>query len=112
MSRQKPENASATWSDVATAVLSWEAHYGVRICAHIEWRHNLSAGACVEVVITDGLAVGKGPELVRLREAFPTRKASGQAGAVLWAISCAIRALELEPWQWSAKMRREAARGV
>lgn len=110
MSRQKPEYAGTSWQDVATAVLLWEATYGVRICAQLEWRANLSAGACVEVTIWDGHTVGRGPELVRLREAFPARKAAGQAGAVLWAVSCALRALEAEPWSWSTKMRREASK--
>ena len=109
MGKQRPDAAQNTWADVAHATESWQHEYGVRICALLCWQENLSTGGYVEVVIYDGNTVGRGAELVRLREAFPARKMTGQAGAVLWAISCALRALEAEPWSWSTKMRRAIA---
>lgn len=110
MSKQKPEYAQNTWQDVAVAVADWEAHYGVRICAQIMWDARLSPGGFVEVIVNEGATVGRGQELVRRREAFPARKMSGQPGAVMWAISTALRDLEGDMWNWSAKMRREATR--
>lgn len=112
MSKQRPEFAATTWSDVAQSVGEYEAHYGVRLSVVLDWRPNLSTGAFVEVVIREGNTVGTGPELVRVREPFPARRMAGQAGAVMWALTCALRALDAQPWQWSHKMRREAARGV
>jgi hypothetical protein len=110
MARQKPEAAQNTWSDVAHAVWAWEQELGVRISAQIVWETRLSTGGAVEVVITEGVTVGRGAELVRVREAFPATKMTGQPGAVLWAVSCAIRCLEREPWLWSTTMRMRALR--
>lgn len=106
MSKQRPDAAQNTWADIAHAVEGWQIEMGVSISAHLMWRGNLSTGGYVEVVIYEDDTVGRGAELVRVREAFPAKKMTGQPGAVLWAISCAIRALECEPWQWSRKMRR------
>lgn len=108
MSRQKPAYAENTWNDVAQAVEGWEKEYGVTIEARLLWQLNLSTGGYVEVIIYDGHTVGRGPELVRVRNAFPARKMSGQAGAVMWAVFAALRALEADKWQWSTKMRRAA----
>lgn len=112
MSRQKPEHAQVTWQDVTIAVGEWEAHLGVSIRVELGWRANLTAGAFLEVVLCEGEAVGRGEELIRVREAFPARKMSGQPGAVLYAISAATRALEGEPWLWTRKMRREVKTGA
>ena len=110
MAKQRPEAAQNTWADVAYAVRGWEREMGVRICAHIMWVDGLSTGGAVEVVITEGATIGRGAELVRVREAFPATKMTGQPGAVLWAVSCAIRCLEREPWLWSTTMRMRAAK--
>lgn len=108
MSKMKPEYAQNTWADVAHAVGEWEVHYGLEVVVQLAWKEKLSTGAWVEVILREGGAVGRGEELTRVREPFPARKATGQPGAVLWAVSAAIRALEREPWLWSRKMRREA----
>lgn len=108
MARQRPDAHQNTWEDVSHAVSMWEASMGVRIRSTITWEPRLSSGAAVEVVIEEGGTIGRGEELVRVREAFPAKRATGQPGAVLWAISCAVRCLEREPWLWSRKMRRDA----
>lgn len=105
MSRQKPEYAANSWQDVAQVVGEYEARYGIRICASLWWDARLSTGGYVEVIIYEGGTVGRGPELVRIREAYPARKLAGQAGAVMWALTRATTELERNPWNWSRKMR-------
>lgn len=107
MARSRPDShAGASWSDVDEFVTNWGEELGVSFMVQIGFNPRLSSGAYVEVTIREGMQVGLGEELVRLREAFPVRKAQGHAGAVLWALSSSIRALEAEPWSWSKKMRR------
>lgn len=110
MSRQSPDHAQVTWRDLMINVAERERASGVKVEMLLTFDCRLSAGACVEVVLREANTVGRGAELVRVREPFPAGKASGQAGAALWAVSCAFRAMELEPWLWPRKMR-EAAQG-
>lgn len=106
MSRGNGTGEGPTWADVATMVGDWEAHLGVCIYVQLAWREGLTSGAWAEIIIREGRVIGMGEELSRMRAAFPTRKATGQAGAVMNAIAQAIRELEANPWTWSAMMRR------
>lgn len=110
MGRPKPEATATTWQDLAECVGSWEAEYGVCAVVELSWRHNLSAGAFVEVVLYDARTVGRGVELVRMRGAFPARKMTGQAGAVLHVVFQAFQELDTNPWLWPAD-RRARVRG-
>lgn len=110
MSRGNRAGEGPSWADIAQNVEEWETRLGVQICVQIMWRHNLTTGAWVEVVIREGRVIGTGEELQRNRAAFPTRKGVGHAGAILNAIVGAVNAMEQQPWCWSALMRREALR--
>lgn len=110
MPRQRPEYAQTSWQDIAECVPAWEKEAGVRVAIHITWQPHLSSGACVEAVLLAGNPLEGHKELVRVRQPFPTRKASGQAGAALHAIFLAFAELERNPWLWSPE-QRAAARG-
>lgn len=109
MPRQRVDTGATTWQDLAECVPAWEAEKGVRVAVTIAWTERLRDGAYVEVVLNDAaLALGTG-ELHRVRAPFPTRKASGQPGAVLYAIFTALNDLDANPWYWSTKMRKDAS---
>lgn len=110
MPRQKPEYAGTSWQDVAEAVSAWEIEKGVRVRIHICWQSILPTGAYVEAVLYDHTTSFEPKELCRVRNAFPARKAAGQAGAVMYCIFEAFNALEREPWLWPSP-RRAQARG-
>lgn len=110
MGRQKPEASVTTWADIAECIPAWETEKGVRIEAIVRWEATLQSGAYVEVVILDADFPLQRVEIARRRAPFPTRKGSGQAGAVLHAVFQALVDIDNEPWQWSGKMRREATR--
>lgn len=107
MPARKADYAGTTWEDIAQCIPSWEAEHGVRVRVQIEWRPNLSHGAYVEVVLCDMAPSEEFRELYRVRAPFPTRKASGQAGAVLHAAFQAFHELDSTPWAWSLQMRRD-----
>lgn len=108
MARKQPEVNGTTWADIAECVPSWERDHGVRVVVEISWRANLSAGAYVDVrLCSAGWPEGSG-ELVRVRQPFPARKGSGQAGAVMHAIFSAFAELENNPWLWGPDARRKA----
>lgn len=108
MPRAKVDTGTTSWADVHEAVLAWEVEYGVRIEFQLHVRHNLSSGAYVETVVYDAPSIGKGLELVRTRQAFPIKKGSGHAGAVMYCLFSALREMESNAWSWSTRMRKKA----
>lgn len=110
MGRQKPEASGTTWQDISECLPAWEIEKGVRILVQVVWQSNLAAGAYMEIVLLEGSQPDGKRELLRVRKPFPTRKASGQAGAVLHAVFEALNALDAEPWLWPRELR-QAARG-
>jgi hypothetical protein len=108
MGRQKPQYAGTTWADVALAVEAWEVEHRVRVVVQVQFRRNLTAGAFVEVVLQRLAGEGAGVELCRVREAFPARAMSGQAGAVMHAVFRALMEFENNPWLWSDEQRARA----
>lgn len=107
MARQRSEYAATSWADVAQCVPAWEREYGVYVEVRIRFRQDLADFAYLEVTLCDADEADHGRELMRVRHPFPAQKASGQAGAVLYAIFEAFNTLSLSPWQYSVKMRRE-----
>lgn len=108
MPRQKVEGSGTSWEDIAQAVPAWEAEHGVRVACTVVWEPRLPSGAAVEVVLMDGAPFGEHREVLRVRQPFPTRKAAGQAGAVMHAIFLAFMELDRNPWLWAPRRRQEA----
>lgn len=106
MARSRPDNPSTAWSDILDTIPHWQAEHGVIVQVVLQVEPALSTGAYAEVVLFEATTGGKGAELVRVREPFPMRRSSGQAGAVLHAVFRALAELEGNPWLWPTRKRR------